>query len=307
MEATTTPLDIDEYRLLIHLDEPFAAPTPAPKTEAERAILVDNLLAHLLSERDEMQTGSTPVLYNDKRRLLRALLTVRSPDPLSDWLQGQMDQLLQREAFERGLTDAAGLPRISQVWPETAYKAAPHCALWRGDITTLKVDAIVNAANAQMLGCFQPFHNCIDNVIHSAAGPRVREDCHAIMQCQSGPEGTGWAKATRAYNLPARYILHTVGPIVRRGRVRPEHERQLAACYQSCLELAGRIPSIRSVTFCCISTGVFGFPQEPAARIALQTVARWLDNHPDALDLVVFNVFQYDDLEIYQNLLRGNC
>jgi O-acetyl-ADP-ribose deacetylase (regulator of RNase III) len=199
------------------------------------------------------------------------------------------------------------LPRVAQAFPGSSYGAGNQCALWRGDITTLRVDAIVNAANAKMLGCFQPFHTCIDNAIHSAAGPRLREDCHAIMQRQGCPEGTGWAKLTRAYNLPARYILHTVGPIVVKGenRVLPEHEQQLSDCYHSCLELAKRVSAIRSIAFCCISTGVFGFPQGLAARIALQTVEGWLSGNPNSLDLAVFNVFGEDDFEIYERLLKG--
>ena len=240
-----------------------------------------------MGERDDVASAALPPSYNEKRRLLRALLTVRGPAPLPDGFYAQMDRLLQREALERGVTHAADLPRVAHVWPQSSFGTAAHCALWQGDITTLKADAIVNAANTQTLGCFQPFHACIDNVIHSAAGPRLREDCHAIVQRQGGPEGTGWAKVTRAYNLPSRFVLHTVGPIVARGRLTPEHERQLAVSYRACLDLADRVSGIRSIAFCCISTGLFGFPQEPAARIALQTVGQWLDSHPGALNLVV--------------------
>jgi len=239
--------------------------------------------------------------------MLRALLTVRGPNPLPSWFHVQLDRLLQREAFERGFTDAASLPGISEAFPGSSYAAAARCALWRGDITTLCVDAIVNAANPKMLGCFQPFHACIDNAIHSAAGPRIREDCHAIMQRQGCPEGTGWAKVTRAYNLPSKYILHTVGPIMVSGErnVSPEQEQQLSSCYRSCLGLACRVSAIRSLAFCSISTGVYGFPREAAARIALRTVNQWLANHPGSLDLIVFNVFRHDDLEIYERLLNG--
>ena len=304
----------------MHLDEPFEPPNPALDAAAERVAMVDELLAHLQAEMASVDVNTAPSFYDasshdasshdassyeEKRRMLRALLTMRGPDPLPAWFHGQMDRVLQYEAFERGLTDAASLPRVAQAMPESVYSAASHCAVWRGDITTLKVDAIVNAANAPMLGCFQPFHACIDNVIHSAAGPRVREDCHDIVQRQCGTEGTGRAKVTRAYNLPAKYILHTVGPIVGHGHVLPAHEGQLAACYRSCLDLALRVSAIRSVAFCCISTGVFGFPQKPAARIALRTVDQWLARHPGALDLVVFNVFRADDLEIYERLLCG--
>ena len=304
MSQASIRLDLDEYRSLVHLDAPFEPPSPTPEAKIERVALVDELLAYLRSERNAIGANAVPPSYDEKRRLLRALLTVRGPDPLPAWFHERIDQLLQREALERGFTGAADLPRVAQVWPQSSFGATPHCALWHGDITTLKVDAIVNAANAQMLGCFQPFHTCIDNVIHSAAGPRLREDCNAMMQRQGGPEGTGGAKITRGYNLPAKYILHTVGPIVAQGHLTPEHKHQLANSYRACLDLANRVSEIRSIAFCCISTGVFGFPQTPAARIALRTVEQWLTAHPGALDVIMFNVFRQDDLEIYTRLLR---
>ena len=308
IKSTIIPLDLDEYRPLVGLDELFEAPDPVADAEVGRAILVNKLLTYLQSdgtvEYSGMDVRMMHSAYRAKRRLLQALLTLRSPGPLPGWFLTQLDSLLQREASERGIAKSTNLPRVAQTMPGSSYSAANHTAVWRGDITTLEADAIVNAANAQMLGCFQPFHGCIDNVIHSAAGPRVREDCQAIMQLQGHPEGTGWAKITRAYNLPARFILHTVGPIVGQGPVRSEHEQQLAASYGACLDLACRVHQVRSVAFCCISTGVFGFPQEPAARIALETVDHWLSDHPTALDLVVFNVFTAVDLEIYTKVLR---
>ncbi|MBW1799155.1 MAG: protein-ADP-ribose hydrolase [Deltaproteobacteria bacterium] len=311
MKSTTFPAKLDQYRSFILLDEPFVAPEPAPEAKADRADLVDELLAFLKSEAtvkpEFIDVEGIPSTCDEKRRMLRALLTVRGPDPLPSWFHMQLDRLLQRETLERGQIDASTLPRISEAFPESLYVAAGQCALWRGDITALCVDAIVNAANADMLGCFQPFHACIDNVIHSAAGPRLREDCHAVMQLQGCTEGTGWAKVTRAYNLPAKYILHTVGPISHEGNqsVSPEHEQQLADCYYSCLDLASRVSAIRSIAFCCISTGVFGFPREPAARIALRTTGQWLADNPDTLDLIIFNVFLQDDLEIYERILKG--
>ncbi len=302
--SRATPLDLDDYRSLICLDEPFVAPPPVPAAVDQRAALVDELLACLHAERGGAGSGNLSS-HEERRRLLRALLTVRGPDPLPDWFHDRLDRLLRREVLDRGLSDIANLPPVSQGWPGALHGAATSCILWRGDIATLNADAIVNAANAQMLGCFQPFHGCIDNAIHSAAGPRVREDCDKIMRRQGGAEGTGWAKVTRAYNLPSRYILHTVGPIVAPDRLRPEHERLLAACYRSCLDLASRVPDIRSVAFCGISTGVFGFPREPAARVALRAIGDWLDDHPGAIDSIVLNVFSQDDLQIYQRLLRG--
>ena len=302
--SRVTPLDLDDYRSLVRLDEPFIAPPPAPVAADRRAVLVDELLTYLHAERGETGGGDGSS-EDQKRRLLRALLTVRGPDPLPDWFHDRLDRLLRREVLDRGVTDIANLPRLPRDWLGADRDTATAAILWRGDITTLNADAIVNAANAQMLGCFQPFHACIDNAIHSAAGPRVREDCDKIMLRQGGAEGTGWAKVTRAYNLPSRYILHTVGPIVAPDRLRPEHERLLAACYRSCLDLASRVPDIRSVAFCGISTGVFGFPREPAARVALRAIGDWLDEHPGVIDSIVLNLFSQDDLQIYQRLLRG--
>ncbi|MFC1835360.1 protein-ADP-ribose hydrolase, partial [Thermodesulfobacteriota bacterium] len=245
--------------------------------------------------------------YEEMRASLRGLLTVQSPARLPFWFHEQLDRLLSAEAYERGYTEASDLPRVSESVPGSSYGAADQCALWRGDITTLRVGAIVNAANKYLLGCFQPFHACIDNIIHSAAGPRVRDDCQDIMSLQLCVEGTGQAKITRAYNLPTEYRIHTVGPIVEGGNrgLGRQQEQQLSDCYRSCLDLSRRISGLRSVAFCCISTGVFGFPQEPAARIAIETVERWMDEHPGQLDLVVFNVFRHEDLRIYAGLLRG--
>lgn len=304
-------LDLDRYRARIQLDEPFEAPDPVPETEEARADLVAELLRYLHSD-DSIRSGSIdakaiPSSYREMRRMLRALLTVRGPDPLPSWFYAKFDSLLQREARERSIVDAWSLPRIAQAFPGSPFSAAEVCALWQGDITALRIDTIVNAANEYLLGCFLPFHACIDNVIHSWAGPRVREDCNTIMQIQGSREGTGWAKLTRGYNLPSKYILHTVGPILsgREERVLSEHEQQLGSCYTSCLDLANRVPGIRSVAFCCISTGVFGFPQEPAARVALSSVEQWLADHPNSLDLVVFNVYGQNDHAMYQRLLAG--
>lgn len=302
-------LDIEDYRRRIQLDEPFPAPEPALEVEADREALVDQLLGYLISEKLQawgIEDGLSRTTYDRKRRKLRVLLTVRLPHPLPSWFHAAMDRLLQRESHERGTVEAMELPRIATAVPVAAYSVATRCALWRGDITALRVDAVVNAANSALLGCFQPFHACIDNAIHSAAGPRVREDCHAIMQLQGAPEEAGRAKITRAYNLPARFILHTVGPIFRSegNRVPAEQALDLSACYRSCLELALRVPGIRSVAFCCISTGVFGFPGEPAGQIALRTVEDFLKRHPDAFDLVVFNVFKDEDFQIYKRLLK---
>jgi O-acetyl-ADP-ribose deacetylase (regulator of RNase III) len=174
-------------------------------------------------------------------------------------------------------------------------------ALWQGDITELKVDAIVNAANDTLLGCFKPFHACIDNAIHAGAGPRLREDTAIIMGIQGSSEEPGQAKITRAYHLPSRFVLHTVGPIFHGNPEDiPEGEKALlSSSYRSCLDLASEVSAIRSVAFCSISTGVYGFPAIPAATIAVKAVDQWLLDHPGRFDLVIFDLFSKRDYDIY--------
>jgi O-acetyl-ADP-ribose deacetylase (regulator of RNase III) len=177
--------------------------------------------------------------------------------------------------------------------------------VWHGDITTLQVDAIVNAANAELLGCFRPNHACIDNVIHRVAGPRLRQDCARIMTHQGFAEPTGTAKATGGYYLPARFVLHTVGPIVTGESPSQAQAGELARCYASCLELAAAI-GLRSIAFCAISTGVFGYPKREAAAVAVTRVGTWLSNHPEALEAVVFDVFSEVDERAYLELWRSS-
>lgn len=175
----------------------------------------------------------------------------------------------------------------------------PQIYLWQGDITSLEVDAIVNAANSQLLGCFVPHHRCIDNAIHSQAGLQLRLACYQLMKAQGHLEATGQAKITPAYNLPANYVIHTVGPIIQTG-VGPQDEELLASSYQKSLELAVE-KGLISIAFCCISTGEFRFPQKLAAEIAIKTVRAFVHDHPQLQ--VIFNVFKDEDREIYQELL----
>ncbi len=213
------------------------------------------------------------------------------PKEISEEFLSVQDEYLQAENMAQGITDVNSLQPCSI--NERIY-------LWQGDITTLKIDAITNPANKGMLGCFQPLHNCADNIIHSKSGIRLRQTCHHIMKKQGHEDPTGQAKITPAYNLPCRYILHTVGPIVQ-DRLTKEHERLLASCYLSCLKLAEE-SGVESIAFCCISTGVFMFPNERAAEIAVKTVKEYLDCH-DGIKKIVFNVYKEIDLEIYQHLL----
>ena len=247
------------------------------------------LLEVLLRERGE--TMALPGDEAAQRRLLRALCNVREPVPApADFLAVQ-DAYLQEETRRKGVTDAARIP-----------EAEPGIRLWRGDITTLRCDAIVNAANSALLGCFVPCHGCIDNAIHTYAGVQLRLACAELMAAQGHPEPAGRAKITPAFNLPSRYVLHTVGPIVR-DRPTARDEALLAACYRSCLALAAA-HGARSVAFCCISTGEFHFPNARAAQIAVQTVREARKTLQHEMD-VIFNVYQERDLRIYEGLLAG--
>ena len=255
-------------------------------TQEER---LDCLLRYLLAEREEYKALAVPAGPAERRRLLRVLLNVRPPEPLDRGFYQVQDAYLQEELRRKGVT------RLDDLCP-----VRPGLYLWQGDITTLAVDAIVNAANSAMLGCFIPCHGCVDNAIHTAAGFQLRRECARMMALQPGEEPPGRAKITNAYNLPCRYVLHTVGPIVR-GAVMAEDRALLASCYRSCLELAAA-HGCRSVAFCCISTGEFRFPNEEAARIAVETVEAYQTQHPHTIE-VTFNVFKDTDREIYQRLL----
>ena len=238
---------------------------------------------------------------------MKVLLTLRPAQWMDTPVLNAIDQLLQSDMEHREVYNAFSMARNRDQFLKTSYVAADKTVLWQGDVTALQVDAIVNAANNQLLGCFQPFHACIDNVIHSLAGPRLRDDCHTIMGLQNVLEPTGGAKITRGYNLPSRYVIHTVGPILDGGRtqVSDTEESQLNSCYTASLDLAAQIEDLRSLAFCCISTGVFGYPKEQAAQTAMTAVANWMSTHPDALDLVIFNVFTMEDLGIYKALLQS--
>ena len=248
------------------------------------------LIQMLLSEHPERYRGlAVPTEKVMQHRLLRALLNLREPMPAAPELLRAQDEYLQSELSRRGVTDA-----------EAVEELQPGICLWRGDITTLRCDAIVNAANSALLGCFCPNHGCIDNAIHTYAGMQLRLACKEIMDAQGHEEPTGTAKLTPAYNLPCRYVLHTVGPIIT-GRVTGRDCQLLVSCYRSCLELAER-SGCRSVAFCCISTGEFHFPNRLAAQIAVGTVRAYRQEQTNPME-VIFNVFQDQDHAIYRQLL----
>ena len=250
------------------------------------------LIQSLLDERPFCRQQPIPTDAERQKMLLRGLMNVRRPAEIgAEFLQVQ-DEYLQAETAAKGITDVADLAPVQ-----------PGLYLWQGDITTLRCDAIVNAANSGLTGCYVAGHNCIDNVIHTYAGIELRLACAELMERQGHPEPTGQAKLTLAFNLPCKYILHTVGPIIE-GRVTSCDRKLLASCYRSCLELAAA-HGLESVAFCCISTGVFRFPNELAAEIAVATVRQFLQTET-SVKKVIFNVFKDTDREIYARLLGAD-
>ena len=250
--------------------------------------LTDMLLEEMPQYRREAER--IPSDEESRRYLLRCLMNVREPRALPPRFLAVQDALLGAERGSRGVVHVRELPAIP---------SDGRLVLWQGDITRLDADAIVNAANSQLLGCFRPGHNCIDNVIHSAAGLQLREECAKIMRAQGHEEPTGQAKITAGYNLPAKHVLHTVGPIIS-GPLTEEDRALLASCYRSCLRLAEE-KGLKTVAFCCISTGVFRFPKDEAARIAVETVRDYLKT--GSLERIVFCVHGDENLRIYQQLL----
>ena len=247
------------------------------------------LIQSLLQEQPGYRDVAVPRDTEEQKRLLRSLMNVREAAPVSADFLAVQDDYLHAAIAEKGVTDLADLTPVRG-----------DLYLWQGDITTLRCDAIVNAANAGMTGCYRPCHNCIDNCIHTYAGVQLRSDCAALMARQGHPEPTGQAKITPAYNLPCRYVIHTVGPIVE-GRLTRHHCDLLAASYRACLAAAAE-KGCQSIAFCCISTGVFGFPKQEAAEIAVATVESWKRETGSPMQ-VIFNVFGNEDLSIYQSIL----
>ena len=250
------------------------------------------LIRSLLNERLEYRDWRIPQDVSDQKLLLRGLLNVRPAQVCNPEFLRVQDAYLRQATAEKGITDCSALSPVQ-----------PGLYLWQGDITTLKCDAIVNAANSGMTGCYAPNHRCIDNAIHTFAGVQLRLACAEIMERQGCPEPTGKAKITPAFNLPCRYILHTVGPIVDESPTERDCA-QLESCYRACLTLAAE-NHLESIAFCCISTGEFHFPNEQAAQIAVQTVKTFL-NQKSSVKKVIFNVFKDLDREIYARLLRAD-
>ncbi len=247
------------------------------------------LIEYLLRERNKCNNIQIPNDEPEQKQLLRSLFNIRLPSPISDGFLNVQDEYLKEATKLKGITDIKDLKQIEE-----------GINLWQGDITTLKCDAIVNAANSGLTGCYIPCHNCIDNIIHTYAGIQLRNKCYEIILKQGCEEETGNAKITSAYNLPSKFIIHTVGTIVN-GNVTTENEKELKSCYISCLKKAYE-NKLDNIAFCCISTGVFGFPCELAAEIAINAVREYR-NETNAKFEVIFNVFKECDYEIYKKLL----
>ncbi len=257
-------------------------------TQQER---LDYLISYLKKENEDLKKIEIPKAEADRKSLLRSLMNIRPPKAIEGDFLAIQDAYLQEEQKKKSLISLADIAPIQQ-----------GLYLWQGDITELRLDGIVNAANSALLGCFVPCHGCIDNAIHSAAGVQLRLECAHLMAEQKSAEPAGKAKITKAYNLPCRYILHTVGPIIYNEPTEADCDL-LASCYRSCLELAEAY-HLKSLAFCCISTGEFHFPNDRAAEIAVQTVKDYRRKTQSKLE-VVFNVFKDKDYEIYQQLLMG--
>ena len=250
------------------------------------------LIEYLKKEDRQYSHMTVPSRAEEQKMLLRGLMNIREPKEISPEFLKIQDEYLQEEIRKKGIVTLDELTPLQ----EGIY-------LWQGDITRLAADAIVNAANSGMTGCYQPNHSCIDNCIHTFGGVQMRLECEKLMEEQGYPEPTGRAKITKGYNLPAQYVLHTVGPIIR-GAVTKQEEELLTSCYRSCLELAEE-KNLESVVFCCISNGVFCFPNERAAEIAVETVKDYQKHAKKKME-VVFNVFQEKDYDIYRRLLGAD-
>lgn len=249
------------------------------------------LIEYLLKEDPAYSDTEIPADRNNQWLLLRSLMNIRTAKPIGKDFLSVQDEFLQEETRRKGVID------INSFSPSD-----DNLYIWQGDITTLKCDAIVNAANSGMTGCYAPCHICIDNTIHTFAGIQLRLECAEIMKRQGHEEGTGLAKITNGWNLPASYVIHTVGPIIHTARVSEKEKDLLASCYRSCLAIADE-KGLTSIAFCCISTGEFHFPNELAAEVATSAVRKYLQETGSQLK-VVFNVFKDEDRRIYEKLLR---
>ena len=254
----------------------------------EKVELVDELLKYFQKEDERLKRYGIPKTYEEKRHLLRGIINMRIPTSIPKEILKLEDNLLKEELQEKGMTSVDEINEIDK-----------HICIWKGDITTLKIGAIVNTCNSTVLGCFIPNHSCIDNAIHTYSGIRLRLACDAIMNGEEAE--TSSAKITEAYNLPSDYVIHVVGPVVLKKLTNKEI-KELELCYKNCLDIA-RKNKIRTIAFPCISTGVYHFPKDKASEVAVNTVKKYLENHPNCFDKIVFNIYTKEDEEYYNKLL----
>lgn len=262
------------------------------------------LINELLKEDDRYKELEIPKSNLNQINLFRSLMNVRSPKKISEEFLNIQDEFLKQLIKEKGILKIEDIKTIEEEFPSSSLPFKEKISIWQGDITRLEVDGIVNAANSQMLGCFSPCHGCIDNAIHSAAGIQLRDECYNIMRQQGHEEKTGMAKITKGYNLPSRYVIHTVGPIVN-SKLTKKLEEDLRSCYNSCLECAV-LNGVRTIAFCCISTGEYHFPNDIAGKIAIETVTQFLNKNSGKIDRVIFNVYKDLDYKIYSDFFKDS-
>ncbi len=280
-------ISFSEYKDVIDLT-PYPRPVPYD-TQEEMSAACDELLHFLLYEKGTIAAFSAT--YENKRENVRRYMNIRPAHPVPAEILAVQDRLFWTETLRRGIAELSECREYSH-----------GLCLWEGDITRINADAIVNAANKTLLGCFLPGHNCIDNIIHSRAGMQMRNDCAKIMSEQGKTEECGNTKVTRGYNLPCRYVFHSVGPMILR-EVTEEQRAQLRSCYLSVLNQAEEM-GLKSVAFCCLSTGVFNFPREDAAEIATGTVLNWKLRHPESGLKVIFDTYLKEDTQVYTHILN---
>lgn len=263
---------------------------------------LDYLIEYLLRENVEVRIDRIPTDVNDKKNLYRGLCNIREPKTISKEYLRIEKEYLQEELKKKNITKVEDIHPISQTIKESNLENKDKICLWQGDITTLQIDSIVNAANSRGLGCFVPCHKCIDNQINTFAGVELRLECNEIMKEKEYFLDIGKAFITKGYNLPSKYIIHTVGPIIY-NKVTSLEERQLANCYTNSLELAVE-NNIRTIAFPCISTGEFRFPKDEACKIAIVAVEKFLKEHIQDFDKIIFNVYGEEDYKIYESNIK---
>ena len=260
---------------------------------------LDYLIEYLL---EESGRNKEDYIHRDKKTLYRALVNIREPKPISDDFLKAEDEYLKEELKKTKITDVKNIKSVKEKYKKTKITNSDVICIWHGDITKLKIEAIVNESNSKGIGCFIPNHKCVDNQINTFAGVRLRLECDEIMKPLNYKLETGKAIITKAYNLPAKYVIHTVGPVVE-IQVTDENEQGLANCYINSLELAIQ-NNIRTIAFPCISTGIFDFPNVAASRIALKTVDDFISKNKDKFDKVVFDLWTDDDFEVYEQNVK---